>query len=373
MNSRDVHVELGDAAYDVTIELGSLSRLGTLVAAVTRGPGALLAVDERIASDHGEVALNSLRDAGFTETITVTLTAEESHKTLATAGRVYESMLGADRPLERGSPVIALGGGIVGDTAGFAAATFMRGLPLVQVPTTLLAMVDAAIGGKTGVNFDLPGGGLGKNLIGAFWQPKAVVVDPLVLGTLHPRDLRCGLAECVKYALIADASLLDFLEAHAAALLALETESLMTLIERCVRIKAAIVAEDELETGRRALLNLGHTFAHAIESRPEAGLRHGEAVAVGLVAASHCALRRGGLQRRDVQRIVGVLESLGLPRRLPEPIGLDALTQAMRYDKKTLGGRMRLIMSTALGSAEITDEVSADVIRAAWEEVGATS
>ena len=208
MTATRIPVNVPGSVYDVIIDRGLLGQLGPLVHEVAPSRSALLVVDKTIASTHGRAALTSLQGAGV-EPIVVELVAEESQKTIETAQQVYGAMLGAG--LDRSSPVIALGGGIIGDTAGFVAATYMRGVPLIQVPTTLLAMVDAAIGGKTGVNFPLPGGGLGKNMIGAFWQPKAVVVDPQMLGTLDARDFRCGLAECVKGALIADASLLQFL------------------------------------------------------------------------------------------------------------------------------------------------------------------
>jgi 3-dehydroquinate synthase len=373
---RVVHVGLPGAAHDITIEPGLLSRLGALVAGVAASPRALLAVDERIAGDHGGVAQDSLREAGYAVTV-VPLVAREADKNLEAVRGLYEVMLsggsGSGAGLDRGSPVVALGGGIVGDTAGFAAATFMRGLPLVQVPTTLLAMVDAAIGGKTGVNVPLPDGGLGKNLVGAIWQPRAVLVDPLVLRTLGAREMRCGLAECVKHALIADASLLGWLTDHAAAIEALEPEALVTLIERSARIKVAIVEQDERETGVRALLNLGHTFAHALESRQELDLRHGEAVAIGLVAAAHCAARTGRLDPADERRVAGTLDALGLPLRVAAPADADALTRAMHYDKKVIAGRRRLVLPEGLGAAGITDDVPAEVVRAAWAHVGAAS
>ncbi|MHC4219155.1 MAG: 3-dehydroquinate synthase [Planctomycetota bacterium] len=375
--ARVVTVNLGAASHDITIDPGSLPRLGALVADVAPSRGALLAVDEKIAGAHGAVAAESLRDAGFSVAVTP-LAARETLKTLDTVRSLYDTMLaglGAENDgagLDRGSPVVALGGGIVGDTAGFAAATFMRGLPVVQVPTTLLAMVDAAIGGKTGVNVTLPGGGLGKNMVGAIWQPRAVLVDPLVLGTLDPRDLRCGLAECVKHAVIADASLLDFIVEHAADIQRLDAETLGPLIERCARIKVEIVEQDERESGERALLNLGHTFAHALESQQRLDLRHGEAVAIGLVAAAHCAVAIGRLEAGDEQRVAEALELVGLPVRVPGPADADDLTRAMRYDKKVTAGRMRLVLPTAIGVAVITDDVPADVVRAAWAHVGAT-
>ena len=370
MMGRVVRVELSDAAYDVVIEAGLLGRLGTRVAAVAEIGSAVLAVDERIVTVHGEPALRSLQEAGFTTTV-ITLTAEESHKTLATVHDMYQQMLGGDVRPSRSSPVIAMGGGIVGDTAGFAAATYQRGLPLIQVPTTLLAMVDAAIGGKTGVNFELPGGGLGKNIIGAFWQPRVVLVDPAVLATLEPRDFRCGLAECVKAAVIADASFLEFLADRAGAILAHDTEVLVDLIGRSVRIKATIVAEDERETGRRALLNLGHTFAHAIEAHHDIGLRHGEAVSIGLVAAMECAVRTGRMTEADRQRVTDILTTFGLPLSLPQSVDTAELNRAMQYDKKAAPGRRRLVVPTGIGSASITDDVPDDVVNAAWAAVGA--
>ena len=304
------------------------------------------------------------------EPIVVELAAEESQKTIETAQQLFGAMLGAG--LDRSSPVIALGGGIIGDTAGFVAATYMRGVPLIQAPTTLLAMVDAAIGGKTGVNFPLPGGGLGKNMVGAFWQPKAVVVDPQVLGTLDARDFRCGLAECVKCALIADASLLQFLVTEAPRILALDQDVLRTLIERCVRIKAEIVAADERESGRRALLNLGHTFAHAIESISELKVRHGEAVSIGLMAAAHCAVKTGRLTADQHQHIEQVLATFGLPIRLPSPVDEQRLLAAMRYDKKATQGRTQLILPSGVGGAELVGDVPGEVVAAGWAGVGAS-
>ena len=369
MTGNVVHVELAGGAYDVVIEPGLLGRLGTLVAAVAPSPSAVLAVDERIVHTHGEAALHSLREAGFATTV-IALRAEESHKTLATVSRMYDQMLAGEVLPERSSPVVSLGGGIVGDTAGFVAATYQRGLPLVQVPTTLLAMVDAAIGGKTGVNIDLPDGGLGKNLIGAFWQPSAVLVDPDVLGTLTPRDFRCGLAECVKAGVIADASLLDFLAERAVDILELDTAVLCELIERTVRIKVGIVCEDERETGRRALLNLGHTFAHAIEAQRHLDIRHGEAVSIGLAAAMDVAVRTGRMSDADRGRVTGLLETLGLPLQVPGRLEPVRLLRAMRYDKKATAGRMRLVVPEGLGSASVTEDVSEAVVAAAWARVG---
>ena len=356
------------AGYEVLIEPGLLGRVGRCVAEVAPHANALLAVDEQIAGRYGRRANASLKTAGYT-TSTVPLPARESNKTLDAVEALYEVMLAAR--LERGSPVIALGGGIVGDIAGFAAATYLRGVPFLPIPTTLLAMVDSAIGGKTGVNVKLPGGRLGKNLIGAFWQPKAVVVDPQLLESLDQRDFRCGLAECVKYAVLADESLLEFLSDNAADLARLQMDLLVTLIERCVRIKVEIVEQDERDTGRRTLLNLGHTFAHAIEAHQHLDLRHGEAVSIGLAAAAHLAVLTGRLKSGEQKRITEVLEGFKLPLRLPQAVEVDKLLNAMLYDKKASGGRLRLVLPTGLGTAEVTDDFPDSAVKDAWMHVGA--
>ncbi len=361
-------VNAAHAGYEVLIEPGLLGRVGRCAAEVAPHANALLAVDEQIAGRYGRRANASLKTAGYT-TSTVPLPARESDKTLHAVEALYEVMLAAR--LERGSPVIALGGGIIGDIAGFAAATYLRGVPFLPVPTTLLAMVDSAIGGKTGVNVKLPGGRLGKNLIGAFWQPKAVVVDPQLLESLDQRDFRCGLAECVKYAVLADASLLEFLSDNAADLARLQMDLLVTLIERCVRIKVEIVEQDERDTGRRTLLNLGHTFAHAIEAHQHLDLRHGEAVSIGLAAAAHLAVLTGRLKSDEQKRITQVLEGFKLPLRLPQSVEVDQLLNAMLYDKKASGGRLRLVLPTGLGTAEVTDDFPASAVKDAWMHVGA--
>lgn len=369
MTATRIPVNVPGHPYDVIIDHGSLEQLGSLVHAVAPSASVLLVIDQKIVSTHGRAALASLNGANIKSTV-IELPAEESQKTIHAVQRIFEAMLAAG--MDRSSCVIALGGGIIGDTAGFAAASYMRGVALVQVPTTLLGMVDAAIGGKTGVNFPLPSGGLGKNMIGAFWQPKTVIVDPQVLTTLEARDFRCGLAECVKTGLIADASLLEFLTTETSRLLQLDEAVLSSLIERCVHIKAEIVAADERESGRRALLNLGHTFAHAIESIEPLGLRHGEAVSIGIAAAASCAVHTDRLNADQLQQIERLLEAFGLPIRLPEPIDEKRLVSAMRYDKKVTQGRIPLVLPTGLGSAELVADVPAEVVAAGWAAVGAS-
>jgi 3-dehydroquinate synthase len=352
----------------------------------------MLVMDANVVEPHGAVASQSLRDSGY-DVVASTLTADEKKKTLASVESLYRAMLAAK--LERRSPVIALGGGIIGDIAGFAAATYLRGVPLINVPTTLLAMIDASIGGKTGVNFPLPeSNDLGKNLIGAFWQPRVVLADPAVLLTLQRRDLACGLAECIKHAIIADAALLQWIHDYAGEILTLVVARWEELIVRSVAIKAAIVAQDERESGRRALLNLGHTFAHAIESISDLDIRHGEAVAIGLIAACEVArsLKRMApdeftlihqtITRCDLPSLL-VKDCAGAPMREPRALDLDLeracadqltvdrLMQAMAFDKKVLDGQRRLVLPRGLGAAEVVDDVPEQFVRAAWRDIGA--
>jgi 3-dehydroquinate synthase len=353
-------------SYSIHIECKMLLRAGALISQIAKPQRAMLAVDRNVYQTHGQILINSMRDAGF-DIHTFEIEAAETNKSLDTARSLYAAML--DSKLERGSIVLALGGGIVGDLAGFVAATFMRGVPLVHVPTTLLAMVDASIGGKTAVNFTKPDGGLVKNLVGAFWQPAHVLIDPATLLTLNDRQYRCGLAECVKHAMIADAGLLEFLSENRRAILAKDLGVVQTLIERSAAIKVAIVERDEHEQGERALLNLGHTFAHAIESFADLDIHHGEAVSIGLVAASHISVARGLMNNIQRDSVINLLIALDLPTRLPRAVPIAALLQAMRHDKKIASGRLRLILPVGLGSARIVDDVPNEIIEQAWQSV----
>jgi 3-dehydroquinate synthase len=368
-----INVDLPQRGYTIHIARGQLDQLGKTTREVALHDRAMLVMDAKVAEPYGVVAKRALEDAGYT-IVTHQLTALESRKTLSTVEGIYEAMLEAK--LDRMSPVIALGGGVVGDIAGFAAATYLRGVPVIQAPTTLLAMVDASVGGKTGVNFPLPMDAagrseLGKNLIGAFWQPRAVIIDPQVLTTLDMRDYRCGLAEIVKHGLIADASLLDFLAQHASAIGALDLDVLEDLIARSVRIKAAIVEEDEREAGRRALLNLGHTFAHAIEPIEALDLRHGEAVSIGMCAAAHCAVQTSRMTTDEADRLRDLLQALGLPTHLPREVDASSLIDTMGYDKKVASGKLRLILPRSLGAADIVSDIDRSILQSAWAAVGA--
>ena len=313
----------------------------------------LLVVDGNVMAVGARID-QSLRTAGA-HTATVRLTATELGKSVASVESIWHAALA--HGLGRTGLILAIGGGIIGDLAGFAAATFLRGVECVQVPTTLLAMVDAAIGGKTGINLPLPGGGLGKNLAGAFWQPRLAIADPDVLSTLPARELRAGLAECIKHAVIAGLPHFEFLERRIELLAAGDPMALGELIPLSAAVKAGIVARDPLERGERAVLNLGHTFGHAIETIPGADLLHGEAVAIGMVAACRCAVVRGLLAVADADRIERLIERAGLPTRLPSslsaPESAGEIRRRMGFDKKVDGERLRLILPNAVGDVRI--------------------
>jgi 3-dehydroquinate synthase len=279
------------------------------------------------------------------------LPAGEAHKDLAAVAKLLDALaqLGATRD----ACVLALGGGVVGDIAGFAAACWMRGIDFVQVPTTLLAMVDSAVGGKTGV--DHPAG---KNQIGAFHQPRAVIVDLDTLATLPDRELRAGLAEVIKTACIGDAGFFAWLEAHMDALLARDADALGHAIATCCRFKAGVVARDEREAGERALLNFGHTFGHALEAEAGYGtLLHGEAVAIGMVLAARLSARLGMADEADTQRLAQLLQRCRLPIEPPPGLAADALLARMRLDKKNRAGSLRLILWRGIGRTEIVEGV----------------
>ena len=259
----------------------------------------------------------------------------------------------------RDATIVALGGGVIGDLAGFAAACWMRGIAFVQIPTTLLAMVDSSVGGKTAVN--LP---QGKNLVGAFHQPRAVVIDTSTLATLPDRELRSGIAEVVKYAAIADVEFFAWLEANADALLARDAQALAHAIAVSCRQKAGVVARDETEQGERALLNFGHTFGHALEAVAGYGqLLHGEAIAIGMCLAAKLSATRNLAPREDFDRLRGLLQTFGLPTEVPGGVDFDAVVAAMRLDKKNVSGRLRLILWRGVGRAEIVGDVAEDDIR----------
>lgn len=362
-----VHGSRGDCA--ISVRRGGLSVLGEGVRKAV--PGArviMLAVDEGVRTRWAPAAHASLEAAGLRVHV-VPLQADENEKSMAAVERVWAAMLQAG--MQRGDALVALGGGIAGDLAGFAAATFLRGIPLVMAPTTLLAMVDASIGGKTAVNLPLPKGGLGKNLAGAFHAPSWVLCDVDTLATLSDRDFRCGLAECVKHALIADPAMLRWMRGTCASILAREPVALEELVRRSVAIKAAVVSRDEFECGERAHLNLGHTFGHALESVLHDRLRHGEAVAIGLVAAVAASRAAGWWPDADPAEVAAALAQVGLPTKVPTSVDRATLNVAMGFDKKGSGGRRRLVLLRGPGQPAVLDDATDAIVDAGWSAVGA--
>ncbi len=343
-----IDVELGTRRYPIRIGAGLLSTPQALADAIP-GRQALIVTDSNVAPLYLSQVQAALTGKN---TQAVVLPAGEQEKTLARFAELIDAL--AAHGASRDVTVLALGGGVIGDLAGFAAACWMRGVRLVQLPTTLLAMVDSSVGGKTAV--DLPAG---KNLVGAFHQPSLVIADTGTLKTLPARELRAGLAEVVKYGAIADAGFFDWIEANAEALLAGDAAALAHAIAVSCRHKAGIVARDETEQGERMLLNFGHTFGHAIETaQGYGGLLHGEAVAVGMVLAADLSARLGMATPADTQRLRALLEQLGLPTTIPAGLNGDVLLDRMRLDKKAVSGALRLILWRGLGRAEVVRDVA---------------
>ena len=360
----EIRVNLGERSYPIRIGTNLLGDVGASVRAILAGgpPTGVAAVvtDSRVAGLYLDRVASSLRRADY-HVVEVQIPEGETHKNLAWLALTYDRLI--DGRVERGSPIVALGGGVVGDLAGFAAATLLRGLPLIQVPTTLLAQVDAAIGGKTAVNHVA-----GKNLIGAFHQPRLVTVDVDTLRTLPRREFVAGLAEVVKYGAILDAALFDLLETNAARLLALDVERMIEVVATCCRLKAMVVEEDETEGDLRAILNFGHTVGHAIETLTDyQKFLHGEAVAIGMVAAARLSRRRGFLAPDIERRIAALLERLGLPTRLPKDLAADAIALTVEADKKAAGGKIRFVCLEAIGRTRF-ERLTAQEIAAAIVE-----
>lgn len=352
-----VHVRLGDRSYDIEIGTGNLGHAGDMLSARQKVSHAVIITDARVEHPHaGEVA-KSLCEGGAQVDLLV-VPSGEATKSTDSAVALWSKLLelGADRK----TVIVAVGGGVVGDLAGFVAATYARGLALMQVPTTLLAQVDSSVGGKVGVN--LPAA---KNMVGAFWQPTAVLIDTDVLKTLPEREYRAGLAEVVKYGVILDVELFEFLEAHVTAILDRRHDTLQHVITRCCRLKADVVEADERETaGHRAVLNYGHTFGHALEAITGYGqYLHGEAVAIGMLCASRLAERLGRIDRALTRRQHDLLAAFGLPVTLLD-VDRDGLIHAMLRDKKVEHGRLRFVLPSKLGSVELVGDVDERDIRA---------
>ena len=333
-----VIVSHAQGSYPVYVEPGAIARLDALVLQHLPGRRVAMLVDETVLPLYRSGRLGPGEWTGET----LTFPAGEQSKNRDTWARLTDALL--ERGFGRDSGIIALGGGVTGDLAGFVAATYMRGLPYVQVPTTLLAMLDASVGGKTGVDTTK-----GKNLVGSFHPPVAVIADPLTLGTLPERDYRAGLAEAVKHGLIADRDYFEWMETHASELIQRHPDTLTRLIRRSVEIKAAVVSDDEREAGRRSILNAGHTIAHALEQVSNYQLPHGEAVALGLVLECELAEQLGLAESGLHHRVSQLLIRLGLPDRVPPGIDRAALIGSMMGDKKNRGGQIHFVLPATLG------------------------
>jgi 3-dehydroquinate synthase len=355
-----VHVQLGERSYDIAVTASDPTGPGSFARQRARGSLAVVVTDENV-RPHAEAVTASLEAASF-RTAGIVLPPGEAQKALAVASGLYDRLV--DLHADRKTLIVPVGGGVIGDLAGFVAATYNRGLPLFMVPTTLLAMVDSSVGGKVGVNHPRA-----KNLIGAFHQPVGVWIDTAVLATLPEREYRSGLAEVIKYGVILDAEFFRYLEDNAAAVLERDPVAVGHIVSRSCRLKADVVEKDEREeTGLRAVLNYGHTFAHAFETVAGYGhWLHGEAVAAGMVCASRLAQRRGLIAGEITQRQIRLLERFGLPVK-PEGWPVEQLLATMRSDKKNVAGRLRLVLPRRLGEVALFDDVPEAEVRLVLEQ-----
>jgi 3-dehydroquinate synthase len=364
-------VVLGERSYPVLVEAGAFEQAGAILKPYARGGRIVVVTDRDVFQAQGARFAAGLERGGITAD-GIVVAPGEGTKDWSHLARLIDDLLA--RGVERGDHIVALGGGVVGDLTGFAASILKRGCGVIQVPTSLLAMVDSAIGGKTGINV-----AAGKNLVGTFHQPTLVLIDPSCLDTLPERQLRAGYAEAVKYALIGDPAFFDWCERHSGALLAGDAQARLRAIRTCVAAKAAIVAQDERDAGgRRALLNLGHSFGHALEAETgySDALLHGEAVAIGMALAFRLAAQRGLCPPGDAERVERHLAAMGLPTR-PSHAGINAsgaaLAERMRHDKKAQGGILTLVLANGIGSACTDRSVTPDELAAFLDEVQAAS
>jgi len=363
--SHRVHVHLGERSYDIHIVTGEVDGLGVFARSCRpKSRRAFIVCDEHV-KVIGDVVATTLQKSDF-ETRVVHIPSGEPTKSLTHASALYDQL--AAWPADRQTLVVAVGGGVTGDLAGFVAATYNRGLPLFMVPTTLLSMVDSSVGGKVGINHPR-----GKNLIGAFHQPVGVWIDTVMLEGLPDREYLSGLAEVVKYGVILDATFFDYLESHADALLYRKPEPLGQVISRSCRLKADVVEQDEREeTGLRMALNYGHTFAHAFEAIGGYGSwLHGEAVSVGMICASRLAELRGLVSSEFTERQRRLLAGFGLPVLSREEWSIDELIASMYRDKKTQAGRLRFVLPTRMGEVKMFDDVDEQLVRHVLQELAA--
>lgn len=359
-----IPVTLPHTAYEIIIASGCLPQLGEYLNPLKLGKKILVISNPEIYDYYGDIVVNSLIKAGF-EVYTHLIPPGEPYKTLDSIAQIYD--IAFKNRLERASTMLALGGGVIGDMTGFAAATWLRGINFIQVPTSLLAMVDASIGGKTGVNHPQ-----GKNLIGAFYQPRLVFIDPLVLKTLPVREFRAGMAEVIKYGVIWDQDLFSQLEAQKEldTLENLGEEFLQTIITRSCQAKVDVVSQDEKESGLRAILNYGHTLGHAIESLTGYNtINHGEAVGMGMIAVGKIAVKLGIWTEKESERQDKLIEKTGLPITIPSSLNITDVLESLQMDKKVKAGKVRFILPTEIGKVIISDRVSSELIEGVMQEL----
>lgn len=367
--SEIVPVTLGEGrSYSIHIGAGLLAQSGRLAGDAlggTNGRQAVIITQPNIAGLYGQAVEQSLSEAGFGPVSTVTFAEGEEHKTLATVERLCSALYDLPVAVDRKTLIVALGGGVVGDVAGYVAAIYLRGLAYIQIPTTLLAMADSSVGGKTGVDFKS-----GKNLVGAFHQPRSVVIDSDVLRSLSVRDTRAGMAEIIKYGVISDADLLQFVETNADEILRLDADAIAHIVRRSCQIKADVVSRDEFETlGLRAILNYGHTIGHALESATDyKRFRHGEAVAIGMMAAAYIGEARNVTPPDVVLQTRNALQAFGLPAVLPSDVPADDLIALLGRDKKAEGGRAKFVLAETIGKVGVWGDVSEFMIHQGLEK-----
>jgi 3-dehydroquinate synthase len=348
---REIKVDLGERSYRIAIDSGILADLGKSLAKFGFSRKVALVSNPTVFGLYGNSVAASARDAGF-EVSEIMIPDGEEYKNLSSVEQIYGGMLTAK--LDRKSALIALGGGVIGDIAGFAASTYMRGIDFIQVPTTLLAQVDSSVGGKTGVNHPM-----GKNMIGTFWQPRLVWIDIDTLKSLPEREFLSGLGEVIKYGVIWDEGLFRFLEENREKVLSLDNDTLTYIIRMSCEIKASVVSRDERESGLRAILNYGHTIGHAIET--VTGYKrylHGEAIAIGMYAEARISRELGLIDNNQLKRIKALIEAYGLPSALPEEIDFAPLLSSMQLDKKTVSGDLTFILPEKIGTVRIKKGLS---------------
>lgn len=347
-------VGLGERSYPIIIENGCLAKVGMHLKQTDIAKRYCVVTDDTVAELYGDGFVGSLRDAGLEVELIVFPSGEQS-KSIKMLGELSSKL--AKLGFDRKDAIIAFGGGVTGDLAGFLASSYMRGIPFVQIPTTLLSQVDSSVGGKTGV--DIPEG---KNLVGAFYQPKAVYIDPSVLMTLAPEELLGGLAEVIKYGVIRDEEFFTFLEQNRTGILNLDQQLIEKTIQTCCTIKADVVAEDEREGGVRRILNYGHTIGHAVEAASDFSLIHGLAVSIGMVAAARLAVLNNQLSENDAERVIQILSSYGMPTEVPEGLDRKRIKEYLLTDKKAVAGNVFYVLPTRIGDTVFTDQVSEEQV-----------